>query len=922
MTYRKKLIEVALPLDAINRACRPETENPFLAGHPRALHVYWARSPLVTCRAIIFASLVDDPEQEGVPKELLNAIDALPSPLQSVAEAVGSVRRAKLFQLMEELIKWENTANEILLEMARNIIRASTGGNPPPLLDPFCGRGSIPLEAQRLGLEAYASDLNPVAVLITKALIEIPAKFAGCPPVNPDAKRSTGSTAAWKGTAGLAADVRYYGKWICDRACECIGHLYPKGPNGETIIAWLWARTVKCPNPACGAQMPLVRSFRLSTKKGKEAWVEPLVDKQAKTVRFTVKANGKPLVDGTMTRTGTTCLICRAPAPLDHIRTQAQAGRMGQQLMALVAEGQRSRIYLAPSDSHEVIATSAVPTWKPEQRIPSPNHDVDRLPMYGMYTWGDAFSARQLTALVTFSDLLQQAKDKVLEHSGGDVEYANAVVTYLALAVSRLTDYHATLCTWNPTNENVRNVFVRQAIPMVWDFAEANPINGKLNMEAASRWVAAALNSVSLVRTQSRASQLDTTQALPDTPSAPLVCTDPPYYDNIGYADLTDFFYVWLRRCMGKVYPDLFSTLLTPKQAELVATPYRFGGDRNKADTHFEEGMAKAFVLMRKRANLDYPVTIYYAFKQEEAESHGLAVGRVSTGWEKMLSGLLGAGYQVTGTWPMRTTKAARAVARNANALASAVVLVCRPRPEDASIATRREFLSSLRKELPDRLKVLMNGRVAPVDLAQATIGPGMAVFSRYSKVLEADGSVMTVRTALQEINYFLYDSLAQQEGDLDPESQFCIIWFEQFGVKDSPYGEADNLARAKNIGVDNLVRLGLVDASRGKVRLKLREDYEDGWDPQAQSRLTAWEACQRLVWTLNENGEQAAGRLARRLGGLADQARELAYRLYGIADRKGWAEEALGYNALVASWPEIQKAAAAAAEDAQGRLV
>jgi len=911
MTYRKKLIEVALPLDAINR--ESAREKSIRHGHPSTLHLWWARRPLATCRAVLFASLVDDPGND-------------------LPEEEAAKERERLFRIIEELVKWENTNNEVVLQAARDEILKSTKGNPPPVLDPFCGGGSIPLEAQRLGLEAYASDLNPVAVLITKALVEIPPKFAGKPPVNPDANKGTGSTAAWKGASGLAADVRYYGKWMRDEAWKRIGHLYPKGPKGETIIAWLWARTVKCPNPVCGAQMPLVRSFWLSTKSGKEVWLQPIVNSQTNTVHFQVRSDKS--VGSLATRVGMgtklargakfECVVCKQPVEETHIKHESMQGRMGQQLVAMVAEGNRLRTFLPAEEQHIRVACSAKPKSIPTEPMDRNSYNLVSGRGYGFFQWGDLFTSRQLIALNTLCDLVHEARNKVLDSSENDTAYADAVTTYLGVALSRIANTINSFAIWSQSRTQSINVFSRQALPMVWDFVEVNPFAGAAgDYYEATKSIGEILIKTSGI-SQAHVFQLDASAVLPPV-EHPIVFTDPPYYDNIGYADISDFFYVWLRRGLGRVYPDLFSTILTPKTQELVATPARFGGDKNEAIKHFEDGLSKAFKLIRQQSNPDLPIIIYYAFKQEEEETNNGSTGslrvRASTGWETMLNGLLNAGFKVTGTWPMRTERPTGMKAET-NALASSIVLACRQRPEDAPMATRREFLATLRKELPQELKVLMNGRVAPVDLAQATIGPGMAVFSRYSKVLEADGSAMTVRTALQEINYFLEDFLAQQEGDLDVESQFCIAWFQQYGSREGSYGEADVLARAKNISVEGLTRMGLVDAPRGKVRLTLREDYADGWDPQTQSRLTAWEACQRLVWALNENGEQDAGRLARRLGGLADQARELAYRLYSIADRKGWTEEALGYNALVASWPEIQEAAAQAAEETQGRMV
>jgi putative DNA methylase len=935
MTYRKKLIEVSLPLEAINREAA--REKSIRHGHPCTLHLWWARRPLAACRAVLFASLVDDPDEPEAPPEYLAELDKLPG---------SGTRRDKLFGFIEQLVKWENSNNKEVIGTARRLILAATEGNPPPVLDPFCGGGSIPLEAQRLGLKAYASDLNPVAVLITKALIEIPPKFAGQPPVNPEARRhkDTGR-GQWPGATGLADDVRYYGQWMRDEAFKRIGHLYPKvklppeyGGGEATVIAWLWARTVKCPNPACGAQMPLVRSFWLSRKKGKEAWVEPQVDTAARSVRFGTRTGEGQPPDGTMRNRAARCLVCSGTADLGHVRREAQAGRMGSAPLAVVAEGRRGRLYLPPDADHEAVARSARPAWKPEEKVTTPCHDVDRLPMYGMYTWGDAFTPRQLVALTTFCDLVGEARERVLgdaiaaglpddraslnDGGTGAHAYADAVATYLAFAVDKGANYWSSLCAWHTGAEKMVSTFARQALPMVWDFTEANPFssasgNVLLGVEQAAEMVERAPAS-----DPGTATQLDATCTLGAVASS-LVSTDPPYYDNIGYSDLSDFFYVWLRPAVGRLHPDLFVTVLTPKSQELIASPHRFGGDKRAAERFFEDGLQRAFGLLRGAHRPDYPLALFYAFKQAEKRSIGHLPSAVvaSTGWETMLQGLLSAGLTVAGTWPMRTELTAGLKA-DIGALASSIVLVCRPRAGDAPLATRREFIAALREELPPALETLTQAGIAPVDLAQAAIGPGMAVFSRYSEVLEADGSPMSVRTALQIINEQLDAFLAEQEGELDTDTRFCVAWFEQHGLSDAAFGQADVLARAKNTAVQGLVDAGVLHARGGKVRVRKRGEYPDEWDPAADRRLTVWECVQHLIRQLDTNGEEGAATLARRLGGdMSERARELAYRLYSIADRRGWSDEARAYNALVVSWRAIREKAAGALPREQADL-
>ncbi len=889
-SYRKKLIEVALPLEAINR--ESAREKSIRHGHPSTLHLWWSRKPLATCRAVLFASIVDDPSSRP---------DRFPTEAEQEAE------RQRLFRLLEELVKWENTTNESVLEAARDEIRKATDGNPPPVLDPFCGGGSIPLEAQRLGLEAHATDLNPVAVLITKALIEIPPRFAGRPPVNPEARAKLGHGATWTGAQGLAEDVRYYGKWMRDRAFERIGHLYPKArlPDGReaTVIAWLWARTVTCPNPACGAEMPLTSKWALSTKKGKEWHVQPLVEDGR--VRFEVR-RGKDAPEGTVGRRGARCVVCESSVPLDHVRAEGKAGRMGARMMAVVAEGERGRVYLPPSEDHEAIARKAEPQDVPDTDLPTQALGF-RVQGYGMTKHRDLFTPRQLVALATFSDLVGEARERVLA-DGGDELYADGIATYLGFGVSRLSDICNALCMWENTKTQVRHLFTRQAIPMLWDFAEPNIFG-----EAAGDFSTSLLNLTKALEATPASGhglvrQLDATAAV-DGLAEPIVATDPPYYDNIGYADLSDFFYVWLRRSLGHIYPDLFSTLLTPKSQELVAATYNFDGDRKRAERFFEEGLRRAFEHMREAHHPEYPLTLFYAFKQAESRDGALA----STGWETMLIGLVESDFAVTGTWPMRSELGNRMRNLDSNALASSIVLACRPRPADAPIATRRELVNALRAELPAALKQLQHGNIAPVDLAQAAIGPGMAVFSRYAKVLEADGSQMTVRSALALINQTLDEILAEQEGDFDADTRFAVTWFEQRGFAEGPYGEADVLARAKDTSTGGLEEAGILRARAGKVRLLRRDELDEGWDPAADRRPTVWEATHHLARRLESGGESAAAELLRRLGGLGETARELAYRLYTTSERKGWAQEALAYNALVVAWPEIARLASGA---------
>lgn len=908
----KKLIEVALPLEAINK--ESAREKSIRHGHPSTLHLWWARRPLAACRAVLFASLVDDPSSH---------------PEQFPTEEKQNEERQRLFRIIEDLVKWENSTNEKVLNQARAEIMRSCNGNPPPVLDPFCGGGSIPLEAQRLGLEAHGSDLNPVAVLITKALIEIPPKFANMPPVNPEAREKYLASKIWQGAQGLAEDVRYYGKWMRDEAENRIGHLYPKvqlpaeyGGGEATVIAWLWARTVKCPNPACGAMMPLVKSFALSTKKGKEAWIEPVIDKQARTINFRVKMGEGDILEGTISRRGAKCIVCNTPVPLEHIRLEGKARRMGMSLMAVVAERNRNRVYLTPTEDSVVLANQAKSDWQPSVDLPYNPRDF-KTPNYGMRTFADLFTLRQLKALTTFSELIGVVREQVSYDvkatstfrntdscaNDNDLEfYADAIATYLGLGVSKLTAFHCTLAIWRANDNKTGRAFGRQAIPMVWDFPEVNPF-----ADAGGELFGTFYSIYDLLKRLPASPSASVLQQDAATPhQIPNVCvsTDPPYYDNVGYADLSDFFYVWLRHSLSNIYPHLFSTLLVPKTQELVATPYRFDGNKEKAKQFFEKGLSNAFNHMRTIQHSNYPLTVYYAFKQTELdEDEDEDSSIASTGWETMLEALLQAGFITTGTWPMRTEQA-KALKNSVNALASSIVLVCRPRPTNAQTATRREFLNALKKELPDALKKLQQGNIAPVDLAQASIGPGMAIYSRYSQVLESDGTPMPVRTALALINQALDEYLSEQEGEFDADTRWALAWFETVGMEEGAFGVAETLSKAKNTGIDGLTKAGILQAKSGKVRLLRREELLKDWDPTTDKRITAWEATQYLIRAIDEKGETGAAQLLNKLGSLGDVARDLAYRLYSICERKKWAYEAMAYNGLVIAWPEIVKLA------------
>lgn len=906
---KRKLIEVSLPLDAINRAS--VREKSIRHGHPSTLHLWWARRPLAAARAVLFAQLVDDPSAH---------------PDQFPTEEEQALERRRLHQLIEKLVLWENTNDEALYRQAYAEIAKSTGGAPPAILDPFAGGGSIPLEAQRLGLRAHASDLNPVAVLINKALIEVPPRWAGTPPVFPG---SAGSRLGeWTGACGLAEDVRRYAEWMRDEAEQRIGHLYPKAtlPDGTraNVIAWIWARTVICPNPACGAVIPLASTWWLSKKKDRPAWLRPVVEGKEITFELCDDPIGPSLPPKLGRGAKFRCLVCGDVTTDTYVKEEGVAGRIGSRLIATVAEGERQRTYLPASAADVVVADIARPEVVPDEPLAMDPRNIWCV-NYGLTSFADLFTNRQLVALTTFADLVGEAR-LVVEGDAKSAgmqpdaaaDYGRAITLYLAFALDRLIDRNNTICTWDAgpsgtrsstggsaRTASIRNAFARQSLPMTWDFAEANPFSESGgSVESAIRWLAPALERLG-TGPAGEAFMSDSRSA---RERQAVVSTDPPYYDNIAYADLADFFYVWLRRSLGDVYPELTQTMLTPKSEELVATPYRFGGSKAKAEKYFETGFVQTFTRIRENHPPGIPVTVYYAFKQAESDAEGVA----STGWETMLNGLMEAGLAVTATWPIRTELSNRMIGSGTNALASSIVLACRPRSGTAEAVTRRAFIAALKRDLPGALRELQQGSVAPVDLAQAAIGPGMGLFSGYAKVVEADGSDMTVRTALALINQVLDEVLSEQEGDFDSDTRFCVKWFSQFGWDEAESGQADVLARATNTSIDGLVRGGVFRAVAGKARLLRPEDLEEHWDPATDLRVSDWEVAVRLAKTLSELGGEPASAVMRAAGQRRDldTVKELAYLLFSIAEKRGWTQTAILFNGLGTAWNDLESAA------------
>ena len=791
------------------------------------------------------------------------------------------------------------------------------------MLDPFCGGGAIPLEAQRLGLEAHGGDLNPVAVLISKALVEIPPRFAGLPPVNPGS-RDRLESGTWERAQGLAEDIEFYGEWMRKRAFERIGHLYPtvnlpaeQGGGEATVIAWLWARTVRSPDPSWGGHVPLVRSWVLrKAKKHKPVvWVEPVVDRVAQNVSYLIREGGDP-PNGTVNRQGGTCLATGAPMRFDYIREQGRRGLLDRTLIGVVAEGRRGRVYLEAACS--LLPDIPEPSWKPASELPNNPRDF-KTPLYGMTTWADLFADRQLVALSAFSDLLGEVRLLVREHArqaglvndgarlrdggSGVAAYADAVLTYLAFVVDRCTDLWSSICLWHSSREVVSHTFGRQAIPMVWDYAEANPFSESSgNWSGQVAWVQKVV-AAALAVGSGEVLQRDAATRLGEVPS-PVICTDPPYYDNISYADLSDFFYLWLRRNLSDIWPDECATLRTPKADELIAHTYRTGS-KQTAKEHFEDGMAAVLKQVARCQLSEYPATIFYAYKQKETTQDGTA----STGWDTFLQALVNSRLQVTATWPIRTEMMNKLLAIGSAVLSSSVVIACRPRPADAPMATRRELLESLDRRLPEAVRLLQEEAIAPVDMAQSVIGPGMEVFSRYAKVLEADGTPMRVRTALALINEALETALSEEETEFDAYTRWAVTWYDQHGHRPGPAGDALLLANAKNTSLEGAQAAGIAESLGGQVRLLTREEYDLERNP-AQQEFTVWEVAQQLIARL-EHSETRAARLLAQVGlGVGGRARRLAYLLYQTADRRGRTADAAAYNSLVRVWIDLARLA------------
>ena len=921
----KKLIEVALPLDDINIASGREKSIRF--GHPSTMHLWWARRPLAAARAILFAQLVNDPGYE-TGRGFTRGVN------KREAERL----RENLFQIIRDLVVWENTNNVGVIERARAEIQKSweetcrlNKNHPlaselfdpeilPAFHDPFAGGGALPLEAMRLGLVSYATDLNPVPVLLNKVMLELSQKFSNITPKGPSrfATEQPGLMQDRRNLAGLAEDVSRYGKLLNEAVLNKIGELYPSYyvENSDsrealrpyqgsylTPIAFLWTRTIESPSPAfAGKHVPLMSSYVLSAKTGKECWLEVKVTGGDYSFELVDSKFPKEAKDGSKINRGNfKCVLSDSIITSAYIKEMAKKGRLGQKIVAVVAEGKRERVYLPPTAGMEDLVSSLRPHWTPDVEISGYSQYIGPTG-YGMTKFSDLFNNRQLVAINAFCDEIINLRDVIYSEAQSD-EYANIVTTYLSFTLSKCLNLWSTCTSWMSDRGAFRETFARQAIPIVWDYAEANPFsNSGGNFVTTLDKVVKAIEYLPMG--EGHVYQMDAASQSVSTHK--VISTDPPYYDNIPYADLSDYFYVWLRRLLKPVYPDIFATLTTPKDSELVAFKHRHASKEAAAE-FFLSGMTQAMVQLSQQAHPAFPVTIYYAFKQTETVQSGTA----STGWETFLEAVVSAGFVITGTWPVRTEGSGRIRATGANALASSIVLVCQKRDGSLGPISRREFLTELRTVMPDALEAMIGGEsgnapIAPVDLAQSAIGPGMAVFSRYGSIINQDGTHMSVHDALVQINRAISEYLNPDSVGFDSDTLFCTEWFSQFGWATGGFGEADTLAKAKDTSVGGLTAAAVIISGGGKVKLLKWTEYPSDWDPRADDRTPVWEACHQLIRVLNQQGETAAGVLLARMPEQGEPIRQLAYHLYTLCERKKWAEDARAYNSLIGSWHAI----------------
>ncbi len=918
-TYKKKLIEVALPLEDINReSVKQKTGRPRV-GYPTTLHKYWAQRSIATARAVIWSSLVDDPSAHP---------DRFPT------GELQKKERLRRFDILRRLVLWESTNDTALWAEARKLAEEDCGGQLPPFIDPFAGSGVIPLEALRLGMSAHASDLNPLAVTIQHMLIEWPQRFTNAPAVHP---RNIGALEGMGPFANLAADVLAYGEDINNELKKRLLGCYPalKDQLGNEVEpgVYMWARTVPCPNPSCGTQTPIVKDWRLSTRSG--AHVRPIIDREKREINFKVHFEGsipEPSFNG---RKGGACLMCGTPINFDWVRSQGVAGAIKSRLMAIAAgDGYAWAFYQPTHEQEQVALTVPASIWQPRGDIPNKTRNFSTQ-LYGMRTWASLFTPRQMLTLTTLHDITKEFETRIVNDAitsglandspgiagggAGALAYAQLIRTYIHLTASNLADWSCSVIGWSATIPAMGHLFARQAIVMNWNYAEGSPFGkGGANFLQKLHRTVEVIERIP-ANNSGTARQADATRLVWANEARPLVVTDPPYYDNISYSELADFFYVWLRESMRDIDPETFATISCPKAEELIMARDRHNGDKNKAKQFFEDGLTQALHHLRSISDPALPLSIYYAYNDtEESDDEGGNKEVGSSGWETILQSIVDAGLQIVMTYPLRSEAAGRAVANNASALAACILLVCRPRPESAQVGTRGDFTVGLKAELGEAIERLKDGDLGALDLSQAAIGPGMAVFTRFSKVLESDGRKMTMRTALDLINKSVSDVAGNGDAMFDQQTRWCVRWFEQNGLTDGAYGDAQMLANAHGLNVPDLERSGVISSKGGKVQLLVGDKLPSGWDPRLDSRITSWEVLHHLLACLLPKGnpvgrasggsEAEALELATALSpALLEQAKELSYRMFDICRVRGWDREALAYNSIGQSWADLR---------------
>ena len=946
----RKLIEVALPLEAVNAAGRAEKAVPK-KGHPATMHLWWSRKPLGVTRAVLFASLVDDPSSRP---------DLYPT------EAAQDAERQRLHGLIEELCRWERSGDTALLAEAQRCIAISSDGDPPRIIDPFCGGGAISTEAIRLGLDTVAIDLNPVAALVSAATLSIAQRFAGRPAVG------AGGLARGDGLAGIAADVALYGAAVEAECRRRLAGIFepppsPLSPNGRTVaISHLWTRTIPCANPGCRRTTPLLSTWWLSKKPTNQWHARPVLE--GDRFDFEVEPGAPPasLIDLKVGRgTNFRCLFCSNVNHPDWVRLCGLESGFGLRLVAVQAYAdprrlRSGRIWLVPDAASERAGQAVEGSSLPApieaalcRELPAESGNVTA---FGIRTFGDLLSPRQRRTLATFSEVIAgttplvhrdalaagMADDGVgIEQAGnGASAYAEAVTTYLALALSRMANRTTTMTTHNRANGSVEQSFIRPAYGFYGEFPEANPFSGSTGSWAGGvDYVVRALEALpapsGILGERLDRSAPQTDPSGDPRPAPPrvgrsdvrcgsmlsaldgdigVVCTDPPYYDMFDYASLSNLFLVWLRATLGEIWPETLGPLLAPTDSQIVSNAARFGGDRSAAHDHFESLLGRALERIREVHDSRYPLAIYYGYQQAERRSKNGGVGATGTAWEAMLESLIGAGLRIVATWPLRTERP-EGVKKGTRSLGTSLLLICRPAEGDCGVrpvATVSEFRRVLTAELPDAVRLLQRSNIAPLDLVQAVIGPGMRVYTSYARILGPQGARLAVSEALEIINEVLDESLTAAGAELDAATRWALTWFGERGFADGPFGRAEQLSKALSTSVDRLVGAGIVTIAGDRVRLLSRQELEAARDPAADRRLTVWAATQHLLRCLLDSGEPAAAALLSRLDtDAARAARGVAYRLYRICNRGNRAAEAAACNSLVASWPSLTRHAA-----------